>query len=709
MAGDAVVGALRVVLGADTAKFEDGLKSASSSLLSFGRQVLSIAGGIQLQKTLEQAVRSFAALTKSGLETADTMGKLAQRVGVPIEQLTGLAHAADLADVSAEALGKSFNFLSKNMVATASGATTAAASAFQFLGIQVSDASGKLKSSDQVMAEVADAFAKMEDGASKTALALAIFGKSGAELIPLLNQGAAGIERMKEEAKALGLVVTADTARAAESFNDSMRTLGKVSSGVALQLTATFAPALAKVAEGMVDWVKSSQVVKTVSEGLARTIIFLSDNTKILVEALKLFITIQVVTTLVGMTGAMITFTKAVVSAGTAMAVLNAIKTISISKYAALAAIVIYATGQTDKFIEFLKSLGDTINGALPENFGDDFIGKLKAIGINVDALKLSMSELGQNINTFVGPTLEQAGKKISDLGKAFDPEAAAKTKAFNDELTKISLHTREVQGAFDGLAPGLIQAAQQLKLIDENGQGLTDRFGNLMPKVEQLNDALLTLRGAQLTQENLAPWQLFEQQLDRINLLYAAGAISAETAAAASRKAAEDTGQAWDLAASKMTGDLASGLKAFAAQNKSLAGAAKAAAIAQALINTYTAATKALATYPPPLSYAAAAAAVVAGLGYVSQIQSQSFAKGGSFVVPGGISGVDTRMVPLNLAAGERVDITPANMVRNGEGPATVRLTGSKIGDIFTRERLRDFFDLMNDAHADGYKLVME
>ena len=62
------------------------------------------------------------------------------------------------------------------------------AKAFKALGISVKDNEGNLRSSEEVFLDVADKFSKMEDGAGKTTLAIKLFGKSGADLIPLLNQ-----------------------------------------------------------------------------------------------------------------------------------------------------------------------------------------------------------------------------------------------------------------------------------------------------------------------------------------------------------------------------------------------------------------------------------------------------------------------------------------------------------------------------------------
>lgn len=64
----------------------------------------------------------------------------------------------------------------------------------------------------------------------------------------------------------------------------------------------------------------------------------------------------------------------------------------------------------------------------------------------------------------------------------------------------------------------------------------------------------------------------------------------------------------------------------ALGAQNKRAFEAAKAFNIANAIMNTYMAATKALATYPWPFGLVAAAAAVGMGLAQVAQIRAQSY-----------------------------------------------------------------------------------
>ena len=245
---NAVIGALRVNLGIDTAQFSEGLGKAQSSLAKFGKTVAiaAAAAGAAIAGALAVGV-------KNALNEADDMSKIAAKIGIPIEELSKLKYAADLSGVSLEALKVGVGKLAKNMndVANAKGPK-----AFQQLGISVKDASGKLKSTSQVMAEISDKFKDMPNGARKTALAMELMGKSGADMIPLLNDGSAALNEMMAEAQALGLEISQKTASAAEQFNDNLSRMGYAVSGLTLGLTAALAPALAVISDAMVVLVK---------------------------------------------------------------------------------------------------------------------------------------------------------------------------------------------------------------------------------------------------------------------------------------------------------------------------------------------------------------------------------------------------------------------------------------------------------------------
>ena len=180
------------------------------------------------------------AMAKSAIDLADDMRDLSQRTGVGIETLGQFKVAAELSGTSIEGVAKGLTLLNKNMVAAATAGGPAAA-AFKTLAVSTTETDGTLRKADKVFLDVADRFAAMRDGPEKAALAMKIFGKSGAELIPILNLGSKEIQRF-------GLGIGPDFANKADAFNDS---LGIMKAQVTV-LTVQIGSALLPVLSGLV-------------------------------------------------------------------------------------------------------------------------------------------------------------------------------------------------------------------------------------------------------------------------------------------------------------------------------------------------------------------------------------------------------------------------------------------------------------------------
>lgn len=247
MASAAKIGALMVSLGIDTAQFSAGLKKSQASLASFGKMAGAALKVTALAATAAGAAMGYA--VKSAIDHADALSKSAQKAGVTTEALSRLAYAASYSDVSMEGLTGGLQKLSKAMLDATQTPTSAAAAAFKALGISVTDASGKLRGGDAVFADLSDRFSRMQDGATKTALAMQIFGKSGAEMIPLLNGGSAELKRMADEADRLGITLSTKAGKDAERFNDTLSLIGKVLQGVTNKVMEAALPALQSLAQ----------------------------------------------------------------------------------------------------------------------------------------------------------------------------------------------------------------------------------------------------------------------------------------------------------------------------------------------------------------------------------------------------------------------------------------------------------------------------
>lgn len=226
----------------------DGIRNNLGRLGDETRRVQGLLAGLGVSLTLG----AFAALVKGAIDSADELNKLSQKIGISVEALSTLQFAAQLSDVGLDTLKTGLKGLSANLTEARAGLGEGAA-LFQALGVSVEDTAGNLKSSDTILLEIADRFASFEDGATKTALAVKLFGKSGMDMIPFLNQGSSGIRALMQEAERLGLKLSTETAQAAEAFNDNLTALKASSSGLGISLATELLAPLRVVTDAIRD------------------------------------------------------------------------------------------------------------------------------------------------------------------------------------------------------------------------------------------------------------------------------------------------------------------------------------------------------------------------------------------------------------------------------------------------------------------------
>jgi len=222
------------------AKGLDGVTRASNnSSTAMGRLKGATAGALGAVRTLLPAigVAAVAKFAKDNLDAADAMSKLSTRTGIAAPTLDKFRKVAELSDTSIEGLSKAFTILAKNSADAAEGSGPAA-DAFAKLGINVTDAGGKLRTTDAIFLDIADRFAQLADGTDKAALASDIFGsRLGSQLIPLLNSGGDAVRDMST-------ALTQDFADRAAAFNDRLENMQEQLQQLGLELTTALLPVL---------------------------------------------------------------------------------------------------------------------------------------------------------------------------------------------------------------------------------------------------------------------------------------------------------------------------------------------------------------------------------------------------------------------------------------------------------------------------------
>lgn len=658
-AGNSIIGSLRAVLGIDTAQFETGLKSASSQVSGFGAVAAKGMAGAAAAVAAAGAAIGFA--MKRSIDDFDQLAKTSQKIGVPVEQLSSLAYAADLSDVSFEALSKSVGKLSKAMVEAAAKPTSEAANAFKALGVSVTDSSGKLKSSDTVLADIAGKFEGLKDGAGKTAVAMALFGKTGADLIPLLNGGRDSLKEMADEAAIFGAVISTKSAKEAENFNDNITRLGYAVKGVFAQSVSQVLPTLVEVSNRMVDTAKNSGILQV-------AINVVSNSMKGLV------------------TGGVIVGAVFRSLAEYISTVSNALSMVLKGEFtAAMAAVKGGVSGVAENATVAFGTIDKLWRGT--------------AAGADAAATATTTATKAQKDFNYAA----LGGKN------AFDQFIAAQQK---------SLIAQQAEFAANGLAAG---AKERLKIVNQglavaqqNGIALTEAQRVKLTETAAAAELMaLKLGNLSLLGGESNPFIAIGVALDATNAKLAAGGLSAENYAILSGQAAQLTSKLWQDSATSLGGSfesIGSSLSQMGEGWARFAKAGQAIGAAIAFVNAYVAASEALAKATFPANIAIAAGVLAKGIAMVAAIKGAAVPAGhemgGAFRVPGGSGGGDR--VPFNamLEPGELVEITSNRPDGYRPGSSGSGKTIIMQGMVWGQDQIRDLVAALNDGDRNGIKL---
>ena len=248
--------------------------SASRGFDGLKRQAASVQTGVAaVGTTLAGAFALVGA--KGAIDTLDMLDDLQEKTGISVEKLSELRFAGEAVGTPFEVLAGGVGRLSKLMAEAASGNKEAAAT-FKALNVEVKNADGTLRSQDQVLGDLADRFASYSDGPEKAADAQRLFGKSGQEMIPLLNQGREGIEKLRLEAEQLGAIYSGSLAKDAADFNDNLTKLKLSSEAAAIAVGGPLLKSLVAITNQILEAKKEggllNAVLVAIGGGFARTL-----------------------------------------------------------------------------------------------------------------------------------------------------------------------------------------------------------------------------------------------------------------------------------------------------------------------------------------------------------------------------------------------------------------------------------------------------
>ncbi len=290
----AVIGRIAVDLTARTQNFVKGIGKSSRSLKGFGKTLGGASKALGIFGAAISAgaiVAGFKTIIKGSLESADALGKVSDRLGILPENLAGLHHAGEQTGVSIETMNMALQRMVRRIAEAAQG-TGEAQKAIAELGLDAQQLAQM--SPDEQFKAIAKAMEGVANQGDKVRLAMRFFDSEGVKLLNTLELGADGMERMQQEAEALGIALTRDQIAAIEKANDSWDVLTKVWKGAALQLTAEMAPAMADITSRVVDMAQGFKQVdaETGLTGIQETLNGIELGVAGIIDAWNIFVSL---------------------------------------------------------------------------------------------------------------------------------------------------------------------------------------------------------------------------------------------------------------------------------------------------------------------------------------------------------------------------------------------------------------------------------
>ncbi len=483
-------------LSANATQMSAGINAGVVELQKLGyaakrtQQDVSTLKTIELSRVFVSAIQSvagsFTSFVAGAASAVAAVDDLSKRTGVSAQTLQAYQFAAEQSGVSVETFGKGIQKLGINLGEAQTGNRSAIKS-FADLGLSVEELTRL--SPEQAFEKVAAAISQLPNPAQQAAAAVSLFGKSGAELVPVFQEGAGYLAEMRAEAERLRLVLSKEQTQALANLDDSISKVSASFKSLQARIVAELAPSLVRASEAAAKFFAEISVEDLVLRAQS-AVQQLADAFAALSPVLE-FVVRNPLKAFVGY----ITFVK---SANVAKDVLElglAFKTAAISAGGFAAA----ATAASAAMVALKAALRGllliSIQGAIAVGFSLAAEAALRWATdstVATDAVKVGVADAGQAVNG-MGGQFEGAGRAARRF--AIEAEAAFKLPA---EITDATL----IQGTIEEAANGFKKIAQEAGNLGNVPKQLLDSFAILQTRVGSLTDKF---RNAAFSQDAIA------------------------------------------------------------------------------------------------------------------------------------------------------------------------------------------------------------
>lgn len=361
-------------------------------------------------------------LVKSSLQSIDTLGKTATKLGVTSQALQKLRYASNLAGVETRTVDMAVQRFTRRLSEAANG-TGEAKDALKELGLNAKELAKQPL--DKQMLKLADAFDNVQSSGDKVRLAFKLFDSEGVAFVNTLEGGSTALRQMFQDAEGLGFILSSSAVKGVEEANDAMMKLGTMFGGVRDQLVAALAPALRVIVDLMrnklVKAIETAGGIKKFAKELAIGVINLVES---IAKAIYRF----------GERSQRVIFGMV-----DAAAVLSSV----------------FARDFADSIAKFSKQfdrLPKTLNVSLFEDLRQAVQGTSDAVG----SLNGNMEQGNETGKTYRKQLMDLADS-AKDLQKNMESAAVRGIKSLEDALVDVTMGTASAKDAFKSMARSII------------------------------------------------------------------------------------------------------------------------------------------------------------------------------------------------------------------------------------------------------------
>lgn len=274
---------LVVRLEARITDFEKGLSRAEKKAQSSAKKIEKSFAGIDFSRTAKLVAGFFGAqaitgFIKNSVQAGAAIADLAKNVGISAEALQELQFVFSQTGSSAEAVEGVLRAMTKFMADLSRGGKDSVA-ILQQLGLSFNQL--RTQSPDQLMVTFLDALTRIENPLQRNATAMAIFGKSAQELGQVAQLGAAGIAKLREEARATGQVASNEAIDQMDELGDKITQLETAARNAGINIASKLTPAMDALMKTINDPAVQANLAR-VLDGLASVVNFLAEHPEVL-------------------------------------------------------------------------------------------------------------------------------------------------------------------------------------------------------------------------------------------------------------------------------------------------------------------------------------------------------------------------------------------------------------------------------------------